>query len=112
MKKKNSSYRRMHKPSNEKLSASSVKGFYETQMKEAVLQACNLLDDPIQWDRHYRRTAASMTLSVVYGHPTLTSDQDHIVVVINELAERLLGTVFMGAYLVDFFPWLRHLPSR
>jgi hypothetical protein len=103
----------MRKAANEKLSASSVKEFYETQMTEAVLQACDLLAEPAQWDRHFRRTAASMTLSIVYGYPTLTSEQeDHIVRVINDLAKRLFKAVYMGAHWVQFFPWLRHLPSR
>jgi hypothetical protein len=106
------SYRRMRKAANEKLNSSSVKGFYETEMKEAVLQACDLLDEPARWDRHLRRTAASMSLSAVYGHPTLTSEQDHVVVVVNEFAERIFKAVYMGAHLVEFFPWLRHLPSR
>ena len=106
------SWRRMRKAANEKLSTSSVKGFYETQTTEAVLQACDLLAEPARWDRHFRRTAASMTLSVVYGYPTLTSGQDNIVRVINDLAERLFNAVYMGAHWVQFFPWLRHLPSR
>lgn len=74
----------MRKAANEKLSTSSVKGFYETQMTEAVLQACDLLAEPAQWDRHFHRTAASMTLSVVYGYPTLVSQQDLIVRTIND----------------------------
>jgi hypothetical protein len=111
-KKQISSYRRMRKAANEKLSTSSVKGFYETQTKEAVLQACDLLDEPARWDRHFRRAAASMSLSAVYGYPTLTSEQDNVVVVVNEFAERLFKAVYMGAHLVEFFPWLRHIPSR
>ena len=102
----------MRKAANEKLSANSVKGFYETQTKEAVLQACDMLDEPARWDRHFRRTAASASLSAVYGHPTLTSEQDHAVVVVNEFAERLFKAVSMGSHLVEFFPWLRHIPSR
>ena len=51
-------------------------------------------------------------LSAVYGYPTLTSDQDHIVAVINEFTECIFKVVYMGAHLVEFFPWLRHLPSR
>ena len=82
------------------------------QMTEAVLQACDLLAEPARWDRHFRRTAASMTLSVVYGYPTLLSEQDHIVRVINDLAERLFNAVYMGANWVQFFPWLRHVPNR
>ena len=102
----------MRKAANEKLSTSSVRGFYETQMTEAVLQAFDLLAEPARWDRHLRRTAASMTLSVVYGYPTLTSEQDNIVRVINDLANRLFNAVYMGAHWVQFFPWLQHLPSR
>src|SRR5712671_5308156 len=102
----------MRKAVNEKLSTSSVKEFYETQMKEAVIQACDLLDKPARWDRHFRRTAASTTLSILYGHPTLASEQDHIVRVINNFAERLFHAAAMGAHLVEFFPWLQHIPSR
>src|SRR6266852_1942907 len=102
----------MRKAANEKLSTSSVKGFYETQMKEAVLQACDLLDESPRWDRHFRRAAASMSGSAVYGYPTLTSEQDQVVVVVNEFAERIFKAVFMGSHLVEFFPWLRHIPSR
>ena len=55
----------MRKAANEKLSTSSVKGFYDTQMKESVLHACKLLDEPARWDRHFRRAAVSMSLSTV-----------------------------------------------
>jgi hypothetical protein len=102
----------MRKPSVKKFSTNSVKGFYETQMKEAIALACDSLDEPTRWNRHFRRTAASTTLSAVYGYPTLTSEQDHMVVAINDLSERLLNAIFMGARFVDFFPSLRYLPSR
>jgi hypothetical protein len=102
----------MHKAADEAFSKNSIKGFYETQMTEAVLLACDLLVNPAQWDRHLRHAAASETLSVVYGYPTLTSEQDHIVVAINDFSERIFKEAFMGAHLVQFFPWLRHLPSR
>jgi hypothetical protein len=106
------SYRRMRKVSNEKFNTGTAKGFYETQIKEAVLQACDLLADPAQWNRNFRRTAASVSLSVVYGYPTLTSEEDQVVLVINNFTTRLFNAVNMGAHLVEFFPWLRHLPSR
>ena len=101
----------MRKVSNEKFSTGSVKGFYETQIKEAVLQACDLLAEPARWDRNFRRTAASVSLSVVYGFPSLASDQDDIVRVINNFTARLFNAVNMGAHLVEFIPWLRYLPS-
>ncbi|KAF8505378.1 cytochrome P450 [Russula emetica] len=105
-------YRRMRKAANDKFSTGTVKGFYETQIKEAVLQAYDLLAEPARWDINFRRTAASATLSVVYGYPTLTSEQDHdIVRDINNFTARLFNAVNMGAHFVEFFPWLRHIPS-
>ena len=101
----------MRKVANEQFSTGSVKGFYETQIKEAVIQACDLLAEPAQWNRNFRRTAASVSLSVVYGYPSLASDQDHVVLVINNFTSNLFKAVNMGAYLVEFFPWLRYLPS-
>ena len=102
----------MRRAVNEGFSKSSVKGFYETQMKEAVLLASDLLVGPARWDRHFRRAAASTTLSVLYGYPTVRSEQDHTVKDINDFGERLYKATFMGAHLVQFLPWLRHLPSR
>ena len=102
----------MRKAANERFSRSSVKGFYETQMKEAVLLASDILVSPARWDQHFRRAAASTTLSALYGYPTVRSERDRVVRAINDFGERLFKATFMGAHLVQFLPWLRHLPSR
>ena len=81
-------------------------------MTEAIVQASDLLISPALWDQHFRRAAASMTLSVFYGYPTLKSGQDPVVEGINDFAERLFTAAFRGAHPVQIFPWLRHLPSR
>ena len=81
-------------------------------MTEAVLMADGLLSSPARWDQHLRRAATSMTLSVLYGYPTLKSEQDHNVEAIYDFSERLLKAVVIGAHPVQFFPWLRHIPSR
>jgi hypothetical protein len=102
----------LRRAANEGFSKSSVKKFYETQTTEAVLLAGDMLVVPARWDQHFRRAAASTTLSVLYGYPTLKSEKDHIVDAINDFAQRLFKAAFMGAHPVQFFPWLRHLPSR
>jgi hypothetical protein len=81
-------------------------------MTEAVLQASDMFASPSRWDQHFRRVATSMTLSVVYGHPTLESEQDHIIEAIDDFADRLLRAVTPGAHMVQIFPWLRHVPNR
>jgi hypothetical protein len=106
------SWYRMRKAASAGFNKSSSKGFWEKQMTEAVLLACDWLSNPAQWERHLRRAAASTTLSIVYGHPPLTSDQHHTVEVVNNFTERLLEAALIGSHLVHFFPWLRYLPSR
>ena len=106
------SWRRLRKAATDKYSKSSIKGFYETQIREAVLLASDMLVGPKRWDRHFRRAAASATLSIVYGYPTVRSEKDHIVEAIYDFGERLFHAAYMGAHLVQFFPSLRYLPSR
>jgi hypothetical protein len=81
-------------------------------MTEAVFLASDLFVSLARWDQRFRRATASMTLSVLYGYPTIKTERDPIVEAINDFAERLFKATFMGAHWVQFFPWLRHLPSR
>ena len=53
-----------------------------------------------------------MILSVVYGYPRITSDQDQIVEDINDFSNRLTKAAAPGARLVEIFTWMRHVPSR
>ena len=106
------SWRRLRRAANERFSRSSVKGYYETQMTEAVVQTSDLLVGPEQWDQHFRRAAASMILGAVYAYPTLKPEQDQMVDSINDFADRLFKAATMGAHWVQFLPWMRYLPSR
>ncbi|KAI0002868.1 cytochrome P450 [Russula compacta] len=104
-------WRRMRRAANEGFNKSAVKAYHETQTKEAILMACDCLVKPAQWDWHFRRAAASMILSVVYGYPTVRSEQDHTVEYINDLSDRLTSAGSLGAHLVDFFSWMQYIPS-
>jgi hypothetical protein len=81
-------------------------------MTEAVLLGCEWLSDPAKWDRHLRRATVSMTMSIVYGYPTIKSDQDPAIELIDDFGRRLTRAALPGAHLVEFFPWMRHIPSR
>jgi hypothetical protein len=102
----------MRKAASEEFVKNSVKQFYETQTTEAVLLSSDSLARPAQWDQNLRRSAASMVLSVVYGHPTITSEKDHTIDLINDFADRLSRAAYPGTYLVEFFHWMRYIPSR
>jgi hypothetical protein len=107
-----SSWRRMRKAAHEGLNKGVVRDFHETQTKEALLLAAGGLAEPAQWDKHLRRAAASMVLSVVYDKPTIKSEQDQNVKLINDFVQRLTRAAYPGAHLVEFFPWMQYIPSR
>ncbi|KAH9054050.1 cytochrome P450 [Lactarius deliciosus] len=51
-------------------------------------------------------------LSVNYHLPPVDSEDDPVVVRIAKQAERLLHEIQPGARLVEFFTWMRYIPSR
>ena len=102
----------MRKASHDTFGKGLVKKFHATQTTEALLLASGLLDEPAKWDQHCCRTAASIILSALYGYPTIMSEQDPTVKAINHCADKLTRAAYPGAYLVEFFPWMRYIPSR
>ena len=59
----------MRKAAHEGLNKGVVKDFYEYQHLEALLLARDGMKHSSAWDKHLRRAAASMVLSVVYDQP-------------------------------------------
>ena len=51
-------------------------------------------------------------LSVIYDLPPVESEDDPVVVAINEHVDRILFEVQAGSPLVEFFPWMKYVPSR
>jgi hypothetical protein len=49
-------------------------------------------------------------LSVVYDLPVITSTSDPLVQKINRFAEIAGKAAIPGAHLVEFFPWMMHIP--
>ncbi|KAI0284840.1 cytochrome P450 [Russula brevipes] len=104
-------WRRMRKVANEGFNKGSVKRFHEAQTAEAIILACDWLVESAERDGHFRRAAASMIMSVVYGRPPITSGQDPSIQVVNEFTERLTRAALPGAHFVEFFTWMRYIPS-
>jgi len=55
--------------------------------------------------------AASTILSVVYDLPTVRSPDDPTVIKVNQFLERYLHYAIPGNYYVEFFTWMKYLPS-
>ncbi|KAH9975377.1 cytochrome P450 [Lactifluus volemus] len=105
-------WRKMRKAAHESLSKSTVESFKAPQLDEAILLTKGLLAQPATWDNHLRRTAASMVMSVTYDTPPIVSERDSKVKAVNDFVARLTRAALPGAHLVEFFPWMMHIPSR
>ncbi|KAH9035787.1 cytochrome P450 [Lactarius pseudohatsudake] len=103
-------WRRMRKAAHEGLSKSVV-SFETAQFNEAIVLASGLLDQPATMDNHLRRAAASMIMSVTYDTPPIVSELDPGITAINDFVARVLRAALPGAHFVEFFPWMRHIPS-
>ncbi|KAI0258326.1 cytochrome P450 [Gloeopeniophorella convolvens] len=105
-------WRRMRRAAQDSFSKNAAKDYHEIQMREAVFLACNVLSDPVNLDNHMRRTAASAILSILYDMPPIETDDDPNVAKINRHNGRLIEATKLGAYWVEYLPWLQHVPSR
>lgn len=107
------SVRRFRRVAAEGFSKSAVLNFYPIQHREAIILALSLMNNPIRENlKHFQRHTASIMFSVNYHLPPVESVDDPRVVGIADLLQRLLTEMKPGARLVEYFPWLRYVPSR
>jgi hypothetical protein len=102
----------MRRASSDSFSKNAVRNYHVIQSKEAVLLAWNILSKPTDSDKQFRRTAASMIMSVVYDLPPVESDNDPNVSRVKEHMERLVASTTPGAHWVELFPWMKYIPKR
>uniref|UniRef100_A0A0W0FZK7 Putative cytochrome P450 n=1 Tax=Moniliophthora roreri TaxID=221103 RepID=A0A0W0FZK7_MONRR len=89
----NDVWKRMRRAGNEVLNKAMAPAFYPAQEQEAV------------------RAASSLVLSVIYDLPILRSANDPAIERINRFVSRLTQAMYPGTYLVEFFTWMKYLPS-
>jgi cytochrome P450 len=108
------SWRRLRRAAHEALTKRALQDYHPIQMKEATILVLSLLTPSanLKQDRHFKRLAASLIMSIVYGYPTITSEHDQAVEKIEKYDDRLSRAVTMDFYFVDIFPWMKHIPER
>jgi hypothetical protein len=52
-----------------------------------------------------------MITTLIYDTPVLKNANDPSVVALNEFSDLLTHAAYPGAHLVEFFTWMRYLPS-
>ncbi|KAH9858577.1 cytochrome P450 [Lenzites betulinus] len=92
------------------LQPSSATRYEYLQMQSARNYILDIVDQPDKFIEHGKRYAASVIMSITYGKTTPTSYSDPDVKQINLSAARVGDAVRPGAYLVDTYPFLKHIP--
>ncbi|KAF8884012.1 cytochrome P450 [Infundibulicybe gibba] len=90
----------------------TVRQYYQTHVTEAIILASDIMHDPTQWNKHFHRTSASTIMTVLYDTKTIVQDNNTTVKEINDCVTRLTKAAMPGSYLVEFFPWMMHIPNR
>ncbi|GJJ12682.1 hypothetical protein Clacol_006926 [Clathrus columnatus] len=106
------SWRRMRRASHEILNNQIVKNYHKFQNIEAVLLVKDLSKAPEFYIRHIQRATTSSLLSVIYGLPPCPDPFDPTLMLVTDLTQSVLDAAAPGQHLVEYFPFLRYLPSR
>jgi cytochrome P450 len=108
------SWRRLRRAAHEALTKRALRNYHPIQTKEATILVSSLLTPSanLKQDGHFKRLAASSIMTIVYDYPTIKSEHDHAVEKIEKYNDRLSQALTTGSYLVDIFPWMKHIPER
>jgi hypothetical protein len=101
----------MRRAAHEALTKVAVQRYHPIQTKEATILVSALLANPEGRVQHIQRTAASTIMSITYDYPTLASGLDKVV---REMDKSLhwVARAAAGTSLVEFLPWMIHVPQR
>ena len=96
----------------EGFSISVIPNFYPVQGREALKLGLSLIRSPSDPEQHFQRHASSIMLSINYHFPPVESEDDPVVVGVAKHVERVVHEMEPGARLVEFFTWMKYIPSR
>ncbi len=105
-------WRRLRRVVVEGFSKSAVHHFHPIQSREAIMLALALIKSPSDPEKPLQRHGLSIMLSINYHFPPVDSEDDPVVVGVINHVERVLHEMLPGTRLVEFFPWMRYIPSR
>jgi len=102
----------MRRASHDALTKSVVHQYHPIQTKEANILATSLLNNPKDRKQHFMRAGASTIMAILYDYPSLPSEHDHAIEQIDRSMQRTAQAAGLGASLVEFLPWILHIPQR
>ncbi|KAF4596290.1 hypothetical protein EYR38_007667 [Pleurotus pulmonarius] len=90
------------------MSLDAVKQYHPLLEDIAALLGESLRENPGTSTHHIRLATSRVILSVTYGIPVATSDNEKYVVLVEEAMKVISKATNPGAYLADLFPILKH----
>ncbi|KAI3616408.1 cytochrome p450 [Moniliophthora roreri] len=90
--------------------SSVISAFWPTQLKEAHKLIRRMLHHPDDLVNHLRYNSASTIMNVTYGIE-IADEDDHYITVAETALQGMAKAAHPGAFLVDIFPTLKHIPA-
>jgi cytochrome P450 len=106
------SWRRMRRASHGALTKAAVQRYHSIQTKEANILVTSLLTNPEDRRQHFTRVGASTVMAILYDYQTVASVHDKAIEDIERNIQFLTEATRIGSSLVEFFPWMLHIPQR
>ena len=103
-------WRRFRRPTVDGFSKTAVREFHPIQNREAIMLALALMKNPPSLKQFQRHTWSGL-LSINYNHPPVESEDGPVVAGVGNHILRIMHEVHPGMRLVEFFPWMRYVPS-
>ncbi|KAF4955409.1 hypothetical protein FGADI_4589 [Fusarium gaditjirri] len=109
----NRTFRMHRKLTATQVSPKSIARFEHIQELEILLLLKRIHQDPNSQNLldHLNQVSGSIMLRILYNYGTDLNKNDHIVTMANLVMEEFSQATTPGAWMVDFIPWLRHLPG-
>ena len=103
-------WRRFRRPTVDGFSKTAVREFHPIQHREATMLALALMKHPPSLKQFQRHTWSGL-LSINYNHPPVESEDASVVSNVGNHILRIMHEVHPGMRLVEFFPWMKYIPS-
>ncbi|KAG2159536.1 cytochrome P450 [Suillus bovinus] len=104
-------FRRLRKAVHPHVQPKAAQAYQDMQRENAMNFVLDMLNDPMNHQKHAQRYAASVVLRVTYGKSAPTANADPEFARLSRVVEHFQATIRPGAYLVDRVPLLRYLPG-
>ncbi|PCH36902.1 cytochrome P450, partial [Wolfiporia cocos MD-104 SS10] len=88
----------------------SLSNYHHIQTQEVHRLLNDLLVDPDNHAAHLKRLSGGIIMRIAYGHQVLSRD-DHFIGIAEKGVLTIEAVGAIGAHIVDFVPWLRHIPD-